>query len=560
MNPSTSAVPPRFNAGRNTEDVFFYFVGVAALVIYSYVIYQNTYNMPKWDDFPEVLLFLDRWLAADNIAEKFSAFISQTNEHILLVNHLIILAQYYLGGQVNFASLIYIGNIFYIGSSLALWRLLANHNNQAFSFAIVMLIGVTFYSYDSTLWAMTAISNQAVIFFSFLSIYAITKRKCNILVIMLLSILAVFSQSNGLIILVVIGVYFFSSKNWRALKQWLVFSVAISSLYALWFNPASLQNISLPSKLSIIQQLPLQNYLLTAPTFLAYFAGSIFSATTITSFILAVLIGSVILAVTLLQIKHNQFPRSTLLILGFLLLSIISIAAYRGLLMGPGVAFVSRYKMYSAYFLVTGIFLSPGLALKLQKSRGWKTAVLALSALYFAWSFPANLPQAKIIDTDLFQSLQRWTEDGDLRRARGFFIRDADSYLFAALKNKTYSPMVLLPKEAVITEVEQLESCPIQITATTAITSDFSITHKNPNAAAIKINSLFEASDSLLVALCSAQLFYQFELNADRKSQNTTEYFVSRDAIAPGEYKVWVKNKKQYYGLENPFINKAAAR
>jgi hypothetical protein len=543
-------------SARVATNIFFYLIGIFAITLYSLVIYKHAINIPKWDDFPEILQFLDRWLSAETASGKFSAFVSQTNEHILLVNHLIILAQYYLIGHINFAWLIYIGNIFYIGSALILWLFFKEHAERAFCFAVLMLCGVTFYSYDSTLWAMTAISNQAVIFFSFLAIYAVSERK-NISIIMLLSVLAAFSQSNGLIILFVIGIYFFIGKEWLNLQKWLVFTFVVIGLYAHWFHPSTEPEQSV---ISVLQQLPLRNYLLTAPVFLAYFGGSVFTSLTIMTLAISFVIGTLIIALSSWQLQRNLFPKPVLMALGFLLLSILSIAAYRGLFIGPQVIFVSRYKMYGAYFLALGVFLSPLFILNVQNSIARKTGILSASMLYFFWSFPANFPQQKVIDSDLYQSMLWWIEDGDLRRARGFFIRNTDAYLFAGLKNKSYTPMVLLPQENIIQHIEDIHSCPIEYNDTAIITTDFKISHENPNAAAIKLISSFENSAPLTVTLCSAQQSYQFEMGATKNTANQSDYFISRNAIAPGTYRVWLKTDHTYYRLENPFLNKAATR
>jgi len=549
------------NINRKTQDLFFYLTGLCAVAIYSIVIYQHAYNIPKWDDFPDILRFLDRWLAASSFPEKFSIFISQTNEHILLVNHLIILFQYYLIGHINFAWLIYIGNIFYIGSSLALWLFFKNHSERAFCFAIIMLCGVSFYSYESTLWAMTALSNQAVILFSFLAIYVISRPIKSIALAMLLSCLAVFSQSNGIFVLLVIGAYFYFLKDWLKLKQWSFFSVLIIGLYAYWFNPASQQNISLPS---VLHQLPLQNYLLTLPAFLVYMGGSSVIKMTLFSIVVSLLLGIGIITIFFIQLKRKLYPTEILLIIAFILLSVLSIASYRGLVAGPQVAFVSRYKMYSACFLITGVLLSPVFIKKIQDSLRWKAGVLSVSLFYFAWSFPANLAEAKIIDGDLFQSLQRWVEDGDFRRGRGYFVKDADSYLFAALKNKTYTPIVLLRPEMIIKKVDLLSACPVMNESQNMqTTTEVLITHKNPNAAGIKITRQSGDQIPLSIVLCSDSHFYTFDIPFQNKTNNENDesvFYIQRENILPGTYAAWIKKSDLFYRIEVPFINKIATR
>jgi len=262
-------------------------------------------------------------------------------------------------------------------------------------------------------------------------------------------------------------------------------------------------------------------------------------------------------------LQKKAYSNPIVLVLTFLLLSIFSVAVFRGIFLGPSAAFVSHYKMYGSYFFTLGFLLSPMILSRIQKNRVLRFGILAFSAIYFIWSFPANLPQQKIIDGDLYKSLQQWAEDGDFRRVRGFFVRGADSYLFTALKNKTYSPVVLLPNDKLIDNIDILSSCPVDVNQIQSVTEKLDILHKNPNAAVIKILSLFDTGTKVTVTLCSspADLSYRFEFISEPKIDTEEEtHFVTRELIAPGNYTVFVKNGADLYKLETPFHNKQATR
>jgi hypothetical protein len=552
--------------------VCFYLTGIIAVAIYGSVVYRHAYNIPKWDDFPDILLFLDRWLAANSIAEKLSVLVAQTNEHILLVNHLVILCQYYAIGHLDFAWLIYIGNLFYLGSSLTLWSFYRGSTHRAFCFAIVMLTGVSFYPCESTLWAMTALSNQAVIFFSLLAIYTITRKSASLLLAMLLAmllaVLAVFSQSNGLLVLPVIAVYLASAKARNKLLAWCLLSAGLVALYLHWFNPESQRDTSL---LSVLHQLPWLNFALTIPTFFASFGSALFTQADVLSNVMAFLIGSAIFGILCLQASRRQYELPVALALGFLLLSILSLAAYRGLTGGLAVAFVSRYKMYAAYILGAGVLLGPLLQEKIRASLRWQLFILSVAIIFFAWSFPANLPQSRLIDSDLHGSLQRWVEDGDLRRARGFFVPDADSYLFTAVENGTYSPLALIPDKQILHNVQVLESCPVPetIPAMGDNESPLKIVHKNPNAIAIKVivhPDALHVSAPLVVTLCSEQHNYQFSVpSLAAHPLSATEvkdpvFYIPREKIAAGKYSVLLAIDHQPFVPNGLFVNKPATR
>jgi hypothetical protein len=539
-------------------------MGVMAVAIYGCVVYRHADNIPKWDDFPDILQFLDRWLAAKSVAEKLSVLVIQTNEHILLVNHLVILCQYYAIGHLNFAWLIYIGNLFYLGSSLTLWSFYRSSAQRAFCFAIVMLTGVSFYPCESTLWAMTALSNQAVILFSLLAIYAITRKSASLLLAMLLAGLAVFSQSNGLLVLPIIAFYLASAKARDKLLAWCFFSAGLVALYVNWFSPASQQDSSL---ITVLHQLPWRSFALAIPTFFASFGSTMFTQTDALSATLAFFIGCAVFSMICMQAIRRQYDLPVALALGFLVLSLLSLAAYRGLIGGLAIAFISRYKMYGAYVLTAGVLLSPVLQEKFRTSLRWQLSILSIAILYFAWSFPANLPQSQLIDGDLYGSLQRWVEDGDLRRARGFFVPDADSYLFTAVKNGTYSPLVLISEKQIINKVQALEECPLPNSTTESAGTEppLKIIHKNPNALGIKIivhPDTLHVSAPQVVTLCSEQHSYQFTIPARASSTETKEnvLYIPREKIAAGKYSVLFALDHQTFALNEPFVNKPATR
>jgi len=105
-----------------------------------------------------------------------------------------------------------------------------------------------------------------------------------------------------------------------------------------------------------------------------------------------------------------------------------------------------------------------------------------------------------------------------------------------------------------------LNACPDQRSATALITTDFTISHKNPNAAGIKVISSLGNDAPLFITLCSAETSYQFEIDSRKSSAAESVHFVDRSAIAPGIYEVGIKYVGELYRLENPFINKAATR
>jgi hypothetical protein len=511
--------------------------GLGAIFVYATILYSHAINMPKWDDFPDILQFMDRWLNANTLEEKFSVFFYHTNEHILLVNHFIILAQYYLLGHIDFRWLIYTGNFFYLGSALILWLPFRNKDESAFAFAVIMLTAVSFYAYESTLWAMTAISNQSVIFFSLLTLWYATKSPVSPIRVTLFATLSIFSQSNGFLILPLVGIIFLFSDR-KKLPVWLAFSALIIAFYAFMLDPASDQGESIEWG-----GIPLSHYGMAIPAFVALFGSTLFNEASIPALLVSFALGAAILFLSIKSMLARQHSSFILYALLFLGLCMASIAFYRGLFFGPSVVFISRYKMYAIYFLALGLLLSPQW-LKACKDTPWKRHILLLFCLlFFSASFYLNLPKSTRIDGHLRESLEYWVEDGDFRRGKGYFIKDSDSYLFAALHRGVWSPLSLIESERIIQVVTLSETCPAEHGMTAVdITPAFRIKHINRNAPGIRVEILPEykaPTTEQLVYLCGDELSYRLHLLPEEISPDVYSiYYIPAAHIAPGNYQI----------------------
>jgi len=291
----------------------------------------------------------------------------------------------------------------------------------------------------------------------------------------------------------------------------------------------------------------------------------------------ACIVGTLIVILIFQQARGKRYDTPLLPVLGFLVLSIASIALYRGLLSGISVVFISRYKMYAGYVLAAGVLLGPVVqAINVQAkmvnasiaaSRFWQSFVLLMSTAYFAWSFAANLAQHELIDNDLRGTMERWVEDGDFRRARGFLVPDADRYLFTAIRNGSYTPLVLIPERQIIRDV-RAEACPtLDTRAMSADEKPLEFRHKNPNAIGIKlVLHDRELSSGAQVYLCAPENSYRFALPAtiastrENETPGETVFYIPREYVAAGKYSVAIDTPDKHIVLTDIFINKTATR
>src|SRR5258708_358677 len=89
---------------------FVILIALTVLIIHFGFLIKYAVNVPYWDDFDSVLLFLDNYLVIDSLPDKVSLIVSRHNEHRIILNRLIPIFQFYLFGNVNFKWLIFFGN------------------------------------------------------------------------------------------------------------------------------------------------------------------------------------------------------------------------------------------------------------------------------------------------------------------------------------------------------------------------------------------------------------------------------------------------------------------
>jgi len=208
------------------------------LSIYFYMLWLYSVNIPFHDDYDNILQFYIQWNELDT--EKFVVFLfSQHNEHRLLFNRLIFMSVYGVLGEIDLRIFIFIGNfalVLILGVFLFLYK-----RSQWLPFISIISVFLLFqFGTNSTsFWAMASLSNYYVILFALLSMVFITQKRLTYFgLAIFFACLSVYTQANGLVVLVVGLIYL----GWLRLQSkqhninikffiWLVFSLLIIMLY-----------------------------------------------------------------------------------------------------------------------------------------------------------------------------------------------------------------------------------------------------------------------------------------------------------------------------------------
>lgn len=445
-------------------------IGYAAMVI----IYSD--NLPKYDDLHDVFGFFIEYHKADAISEKIHSFFFPNNEHVTLINHVAYWLQLNLLGELDFRQLVWFGNLFIIGTALLACRLLPKDTSHIIYFFVIA--GYLSLSYwDSSFKAMTAISNQTVIFFAVLCLVLARQKKW------LLACFAAFacqySQINGLFIwpLLLIMAYL-TTGNFKRQTSWLLVAALISTVcyFSLSLSHRTSLNAALPESLKspeitlpLLWQVIASNLLLPFEAFISFIGSSWLPnqfprLITLTGLVLLTVNGYYWLSKP--QRIREQLP--LFLFICFLAISMASIAFTRALIyQDPLAVTASRYKMYSLLFSLLTI------APYLIQSKSYLSRLVAALAVSIASlsALPHALLNIQHQTQGFRNSLVYWLVDGDFRRLEAFHIYNADSLLFHAeylgvwnpYRAAGLAPLRLTPSAQPCQAFTQLPYCHFQL-------------------------------------------------------------------------------------------------
>ena len=199
------------------------------VAVFFWLLCRYSLNIPYSDDVELILNFLNYYSGVSGFNEKITAIFWQFNEHRLVINKLFVLCYHYLFGAVNIRMLIIIGNLFLFGLFLFLFRSFkyginkpSGDERQVLHDKLLFFIPVAFFLfqpqyYMTIFWATASIEQLVVLFFSFMSIYCLDRKKTGYFIISaVFAIMAVFTNGNGMIVFLV-GFFILLLQKRRAL-------------------------------------------------------------------------------------------------------------------------------------------------------------------------------------------------------------------------------------------------------------------------------------------------------------------------------------------------------
>lgn len=344
---------------------------IIPIFLYYTLILLLSRNIPISDDYSMLTLIIEI-INSDSPYEKLSYIFQQHNEHRIVTTKIIFYFYYLVFGDINFKSLIFMGNLFQLITFYILISFFKIDNYKNFILLTVSLIFFSFGSAESSLMAMAAISNYLVITLMVLAVYFVNKdQKYSLILALLFSIAAVYTQGNGLIAPFIISGYLMAKKLYS--KGVIAFFIALLFIYVYMHGYVSISGHGDP--LELIKK-PFE-ILLFMVSFIGSafgFGGSHYPILTKISLVFTLLLGASIIFLTARFCIIGKLPfNSPFLWLNIFVFLTAQITALSRLNFGISQSMVSRYHMYSILATVSTIgIIWNDEQLKIMVNRGIK--------------------------------------------------------------------------------------------------------------------------------------------------------------------------------------------
>ncbi|GAB3941787.1 hypothetical protein GCM10028805_05510 [Spirosoma harenae] len=208
------------------------------VIIYYATIYTNAFNFPYEDDLNSALAFISDY-AFNGLGawDKLKLIFSQYNEHRIVFDRLIFLADYGLFGQLNFRHLILIGNLAPL--LIAYLFLKVVFRTLPLQQRLLYLIPVayslfSFQYWELSTWSMAALQNLYVIPFAMFSLYSLCKSNRTAFAwACVAAVAATYTSGNGLFTFIAGAGILLLLKSYQKLAVWVLIAAVSIGLYFL---------------------------------------------------------------------------------------------------------------------------------------------------------------------------------------------------------------------------------------------------------------------------------------------------------------------------------------
>ncbi|AQG81589.1 hypothetical protein [Spirosoma montaniterrae] len=203
---------------------------------YTLTVFQNAYNFPYEDDFNSALSFVSAFVFIEtSFAKRVDLLFSQYNEHRIVFDRLVFLADYYLFGVLNFRRLTLVGNLSIVLLAVLFLKTAFRRHpwpKRLFFFIPVAYSLFLFQYWELTTWSMAALQNLYVIAFAFSSLYCLVRPGQTWFILACsMAVLATFTSGNGMFCFAAGIPLLLLLKQYRKVTIWTALGAMVIILY-----------------------------------------------------------------------------------------------------------------------------------------------------------------------------------------------------------------------------------------------------------------------------------------------------------------------------------------
>lgn len=384
-------------------------LSIAIFFVFWYTLLNDTLNVPSFDDYDATLSFIKQfYFDKQSFYDRIAVLFVRHNEHRILLSKLVSSGYFGIFGEINFAHLVVIQNLFllgFFGIIVSLFNKEKQLTSPVFLFITVFLFSFSFWQVSFYYWA--GIQHYTVFFFSFTSLIILNKTEniasLHFALSIILAIFAVFSFGNGFLTLLSGGFLLFAQKKYAVLAAWIIISSILLILtfftdFHLDVQPVSTFNIEWMARLLFTF---LGSFLYINPPFGQYF-----------NIVVCMIAGGLILIFWIFLFFSGYAFRKpllyTLLSLPVLTGIIISISRFETKAAG-GIA--PRYMFFTATIPV--ILLLILLDLKIIK-KVYLNYLTGIFVLLWGAGFYNNLNALKSMNKEIVATVIKWQYDNSV--------------------------------------------------------------------------------------------------------------------------------------------------
>jgi hypothetical protein len=543
------------------------FLLIAGTLLYYWsVFFYYALDAGQADDFVDALWFFEIFSGQESWLDKLAVIALPNHEHVTIFNHLVYLAHYALFKQINFFHYMLIGHLIVLACCLLLAEWLQKSVGWWLALALACLFFLNLFYWHASFWAMTALSNQAVVLFALLAARSFARNPDAIAKPLLWALLAVTTQFNGLLVLPALICSGFIVKkidggrqNWRQLLIWLGIFIVVTAAYIYYENPFAPDHLwryvvyTDPHNLKdYIKPFGANNYSSVANVwraplaFLSMTGASVFN---LTAWALAALFGAVVLV--LLWATGARSPavpdRFWWAMLFFVVASITLVAIGRGLVFGPEAGLLYRYRMYS--FLVLILLAGSAFYRKTSHITVWGVLLLGLLVQICSLHILDDVSQER---ENIKVSHYNWLVDGGMGRSQmPFYPHNQDLRLFNAYQSGYYNPYQAIDMKYKPASIAKVNDKDCSQSASSVEGNTIKAWSKKARALAVEITLDIEPSaNPVLLLFCDNASAYQLTLDKRNINPDTGKYsplLVLKKQLPPSQYRVLLQKMDSSY-------------